>query len=71
MTTVMRIKNEEKITLKGDAGRLTGSYYRGNDNIPEATDKKVVLFLHGSNSPTEKNNPLVFIIIITNKASIC
>lgn len=56
MTTVMRIKNEEKITLKGDAGRLTGSYYRGNDNIPEATDKKVVLFLHGSNSPTEKQS---------------
>lgn len=56
MTTVMRIRNEEKITLKGDAGRLAGSYYRGNDDISEATDKKVVLFLHGSNSPTENQS---------------
>ena len=53
MTAIIMMKNAKKITLKGDAGRLTGAYYRGNNGIQEATDKKVVLFLHGSNTPAE------------------
>lgn len=53
MTAMIIKKNAKKITLKGDAGRLTGAYYNGDNGIQEATDKKVVLFLHGSNTPTE------------------
>lgn len=48
MEKVINVKNAEKTTLKGDAGRLTGNYYNGNDSIQSARNKKVVLFLHGS-----------------------
>lgn len=53
MTGVIKGNNVEKTTLKGDAGRLTGHYHKGNNSIQNTADKKVVLFLHGSNSPVE------------------
>ncbi|WP_157683054.1 cycle-inhibiting factor, partial [Burkholderia ubonensis] len=39
-----------RVTLRGEAGRLTG-YYHSADGTP--SDKKVVLFLHGSGAPAE------------------
>ncbi|MBF4332795.1 hypothetical protein EAY29_21435, partial [Vibrio anguillarum] len=43
----------QKVTLKGESGRLTGYYHQGavsSDTETSATSGKVVLFLHGSGS---------------------
>ncbi|EJU9865654.1 MARTX multifunctional-autoprocessing repeats-in-toxin holotoxin RtxA [Vibrio vulnificus] len=47
----------EKVTLKGEAGRLTGYYHQGaasSEDETSATSGKVVLFLHGSGSSAEE-----------------
>ncbi|MDE1235002.1 MARTX multifunctional-autoprocessing repeats-in-toxin holotoxin RtxA [Vibrio aestuarianus] len=47
----------EKVTLKGEAGRLTGYYHQGaasSEGETSATSGKVVLFLHGSGSSAEE-----------------
>ncbi|HDY7578372.1 TPA: MARTX multifunctional-autoprocessing repeats-in-toxin holotoxin RtxA [Vibrio vulnificus] len=47
----------QKVTLKGEAGRLTGYYHQGaasSEGETSATSGKVVLFLHGSNSSAEE-----------------
>ncbi|GEM_PF-1358685 len=47
----------QKVTLKGESGRLTGYYHQGavsSDTETSATSGKVVLFLHGSGSSSEK-----------------
>lgn len=47
----------QKITLQGEAGRLTGYYHQGtasSEGETSATSSKVVLFLHGSGSSTEE-----------------
>ncbi|EOE4685747.1 MARTX multifunctional-autoprocessing repeats-in-toxin holotoxin RtxA [Vibrio vulnificus] len=47
----------EKVTLKGEAGRLTGYYHQGaasSEGEISATSGKVVLFLHGSGSSAEE-----------------
>ncbi|ELQ2336475.1 MARTX multifunctional-autoprocessing repeats-in-toxin holotoxin RtxA [Vibrio vulnificus] len=47
----------QKVTLKGEAGRLTGYYHQGaasDEGETSATSGKVVLFLHGSNSSAEE-----------------
>ncbi|WP_446469572.1 MARTX multifunctional-autoprocessing repeats-in-toxin holotoxin RtxA [Xenorhabdus stockiae] len=45
----------EKVTLKGEAGRLTGYYHKGqNTSQRDTSDKKVVLFIHGSGSSAEE-----------------
>ncbi|EPF2678829.1 MARTX multifunctional-autoprocessing repeats-in-toxin holotoxin RtxA [Vibrio vulnificus] len=46
-----------KVTLKGEAGRLTGYYHQGaasSEGETSATSGKVVLFLHGSGSSAEE-----------------
>ncbi|EOE4737434.1 MARTX multifunctional-autoprocessing repeats-in-toxin holotoxin RtxA [Vibrio vulnificus] len=47
----------QKVTLKGEAGRLTGYYHQGaasSEDETSATSGKVVLFLHGSGSSAEE-----------------
>ncbi|WP_438468910.1 MARTX multifunctional-autoprocessing repeats-in-toxin holotoxin RtxA [Vibrio vulnificus] len=47
----------QKVTLKGEAGRLTGYYHQGavsSEGETSATSGKVVLFLHGSGSSAEE-----------------
>ncbi|MDQ2164692.1 MULTISPECIES: MARTX multifunctional-autoprocessing repeats-in-toxin holotoxin RtxA [Vibrio] len=47
----------QKVTLKGESGRLTGYYHQGavsSDTETSATSGKVVLFLHGSGSSAEE-----------------
>ncbi|HAS8436108.1 TPA: MARTX multifunctional-autoprocessing repeats-in-toxin holotoxin RtxA [Vibrio vulnificus] len=47
----------QKVTLKGEAGRLTGYYHQGaasSKGETSATSGKVVLFLHGSGSSAEE-----------------
>ncbi|OXX35657.1 RTX toxin RtxA [Vibrio sp. V09_P4A23P171] len=47
----------QKITLQGEAGRLTGYYHQGtasSEGETSATSSKVVLFLHGSGSSAEE-----------------
>ncbi|EJU9786910.1 MARTX multifunctional-autoprocessing repeats-in-toxin holotoxin RtxA [Vibrio vulnificus] len=47
----------QKVTLKGEAGRLTGYYHQGaasSEGETSATSSKVVLFLHGSGSSAEE-----------------
>ncbi|WP_410108651.1 MARTX multifunctional-autoprocessing repeats-in-toxin holotoxin RtxA [Vibrio cholerae] len=47
----------QKVTLKGEAGRLTGYYHQGaasSEGETSATSDKVVLFLHGSGSSAEE-----------------
>ncbi|EGQ9991436.1 MARTX multifunctional-autoprocessing repeats-in-toxin holotoxin RtxA [Vibrio vulnificus] len=47
----------QKVTLKGEAGRLTGYYHQGaasSEGETSATSGKVVLFLHGSDSSAEE-----------------
>lgn len=47
----------QKVTLKGESGRLTGYYHQGavsSDTETSATSGKVVLFLHGSGSSSEE-----------------
>ncbi|EGQ9275547.1 MARTX multifunctional-autoprocessing repeats-in-toxin holotoxin RtxA [Vibrio vulnificus] len=47
----------QKVTLKGEAGRLTGYYHQGaasSEGQTSATSGKVVLFLHGSGSSAEE-----------------
>nr|WP_240314500.1 MARTX multifunctional-autoprocessing repeats-in-toxin holotoxin RtxA [Vibrio tetraodonis] len=47
----------QKVTLKGEAGRLTGYYHQGagsNEDDMSATSGKVVLFLHDSGSSAEE-----------------
>ncbi|MDC9613831.1 MARTX multifunctional-autoprocessing repeats-in-toxin holotoxin RtxA [Xenorhabdus khoisanae] len=46
----------DKITLQGEAGRLTGYYHNGGqkDQDDHNSAKKVVLFLHGSGSSAEE-----------------
>ncbi|HDY7866011.1 TPA: MARTX multifunctional-autoprocessing repeats-in-toxin holotoxin RtxA [Vibrio vulnificus] len=47
----------QKVTLKGEAGRLTGYYHQGaasSEGETNATSGKVVLFLHGSGSSAEE-----------------
>nr|QNL34482.1 RtxA [Vibrio cholerae] len=47
----------QKVTLKGEVGRLTGYYHQGavaNEGETSATSGKVVLFLHGSGSSAEE-----------------
>lgn len=47
----------QKVTLQGEAGRLTGYYHQGavaNEVETSATSGKVVLFLHGSGSSAEE-----------------
>lgn len=47
----------QKVTLKGEAGRLTGYYHQGaasSEAETSATSGKVVLFLHGSGSSAEE-----------------
>ncbi|EHU5003721.1 MARTX multifunctional-autoprocessing repeats-in-toxin holotoxin RtxA [Vibrio vulnificus] len=47
----------QKVTLKGEAGRLTGYYHQGaasSEGGTSATSGKVVLFLHGSGSSAEE-----------------
>ncbi|MER2496030.1 MARTX multifunctional-autoprocessing repeats-in-toxin holotoxin RtxA [Vibrio neptunius] len=47
----------QKVTLKGEAGRLTGYYHQGtasSDDETSTTSGKVVLFLHGSGSSAEE-----------------
>ncbi|WP_084720279.1 MARTX multifunctional-autoprocessing repeats-in-toxin holotoxin RtxA [Vibrio neptunius] len=47
----------QKVTLKGEAGRLTGYYHQGtasSDSETSTTSGKVVLFLHGSGSSAEE-----------------
>lgn len=47
----------QKITLQGEAGRLTGYYHQGtasSEGETSATSGKVVLFLHGSGSSSEE-----------------
>ncbi|EOA3785207.1 MARTX multifunctional-autoprocessing repeats-in-toxin holotoxin RtxA [Vibrio vulnificus] len=47
----------QKVTLKGEAGRLTGYYHQGaasSEGETSATSGKVVLFLHGSASSAEE-----------------
>ncbi len=50
-----------KITLQGEAGRLTGYYHRGdqNDQDEHHSAKKVVLFIHGSGSSAEEQASLI------------
>ncbi|EDK26664.1 RTX (repeat in toxin) cytotoxin [Vibrionales bacterium SWAT-3] len=44
----------DSVTLKGNVGRLTGYYHHGKQASETSNkDKKVVLFLHGSHSPSE------------------
>ncbi|MEQ1961906.1 MARTX multifunctional-autoprocessing repeats-in-toxin holotoxin RtxA [Xenorhabdus khoisanae] len=45
-----------KITLQGEAGRLTGYYHNGDqtDQDEHSPTKKVVLFIHGSDSSAEE-----------------
>ncbi len=47
----------QKVTLKGEAGRLTGYYHQGaasSEGETSAASGKVVLFLHGSGSSAEE-----------------
>ncbi|EKD7161672.1 MARTX multifunctional-autoprocessing repeats-in-toxin holotoxin RtxA [Vibrio vulnificus] len=47
----------QKVTLKGEVGRLTGYYHQGaasSEGETSATSGKVVLFLHGSGSSAEE-----------------
>ncbi|EGR1858760.1 MARTX multifunctional-autoprocessing repeats-in-toxin holotoxin RtxA [Vibrio cholerae] len=47
----------QKITLQGEAGRLTGYYHQGtasSEGETSTTSGKVVLFLHGSGSSAEE-----------------
>ncbi|EIT7145066.1 MARTX multifunctional-autoprocessing repeats-in-toxin holotoxin RtxA [Vibrio vulnificus] len=47
----------QKVTLKGEAGRLTGYYHQGaasSEGETSATSGKVVLFLHGYGSSAEE-----------------
>ncbi|MEF2483815.1 MARTX multifunctional-autoprocessing repeats-in-toxin holotoxin RtxA [Vibrio mimicus] len=47
----------QKVTLKGEAGRLTGYYHQGaasSEGETSATSGKVVLFLHGFGSSAEE-----------------
>ncbi|ENM3733624.1 MARTX multifunctional-autoprocessing repeats-in-toxin holotoxin RtxA [Vibrio cholerae] len=47
----------QKVTLKGEAGRLTGYYHQGaasSEGETSVTSGKVVLFLHGSGSSAEE-----------------
>lgn len=47
----------QKVTLKGESGRLTGYYHQGaasSEGETSATSGKVVLFLHGSGSSSEE-----------------
>lgn len=47
----------QKVTLKGESGRLTGYYHQGaasSEGETSATSGKVVLFLHGSGSSAEE-----------------
>ncbi|HFG2029517.1 TPA: MARTX multifunctional-autoprocessing repeats-in-toxin holotoxin RtxA [Vibrio cholerae] len=47
----------QKVTLKGEAGRLTGYYHQGtssSEGETSATSGKVALFLHGSGSSAEE-----------------
>lgn len=47
----------QKVTLKGEAGLLTGYYHQGavsSEGETSATSGKVVLFLHGSGSSAEE-----------------
>ncbi|PAO34280.1 RTX toxin [Vibrio vulnificus] len=47
----------QKVTFKGEAGRLTGYYHQGvasSEGETSATSGKVVLFLHGSGSSAEE-----------------
>ncbi|HAS6140813.1 TPA: MARTX multifunctional-autoprocessing repeats-in-toxin holotoxin RtxA [Vibrio vulnificus] len=47
----------QKVTLKGEAGRLTGYYHQGaasSEGETSATSGKVVLLLHGSGSSAEE-----------------
>ncbi|MBJ6874395.1 hypothetical protein JG625_19195, partial [Vibrio cholerae] len=47
----------QKITLQGEAGRLTGYYHQGtapSEGETSSPSGKVVLFLHGSGSSAEE-----------------
>ncbi|SFN49723.1 MARTX multifunctional-autoprocessing repeats-in-toxin holotoxin RtxA [Xenorhabdus japonica] len=50
-----------KITLQGEAGRLTGYYHSGaqKDQGEHSPAKKVVLFIHGSGSSAEEQTSII------------
>ncbi|MDC9593659.1 MARTX multifunctional-autoprocessing repeats-in-toxin holotoxin RtxA [Xenorhabdus sp. IM139775] len=50
-----------KVTLQGDAGRLTGYYHNGDqkDQSGDSPAKKVVLFIHGSGSSAEEQASVI------------
>ncbi|MDE9482109.1 MARTX multifunctional-autoprocessing repeats-in-toxin holotoxin RtxA [Xenorhabdus bovienii] len=53
----------DKVTLRGDAGRLTGYYHQGEQKTDVAAEpnaaKKVVLFIHGSGSSAEEQASVI------------
>ncbi|PHM25228.1 MARTX multifunctional-autoprocessing repeats-in-toxin holotoxin RtxA [Xenorhabdus ehlersii] len=51
----------DKITLQGEAGRLTGYYHSGaqKDQGEHSPAKKVVLFIHGSGSSAEEQASII------------
>ncbi|WP_244903160.1 alpha/beta fold hydrolase, partial [Xenorhabdus innexi] len=54
LSAAMKRGSVQKVVLRGEAGRLAGYYHQEiNSSQTETSDRKVVLFIHGSGSSAE------------------